>query len=99
MNRYHLTQQAEQDLNDHYDYIARSSRANATRLVQRLQHTCQTLAQFSGMGTPRDDLRIGMNVFSMGNYLIFYETTDDGVRILRFLHGSRNITPAQFRFP
>ena len=99
MSRYHFSYQAEQDLNDIYDYVARSSAANAARLVQRLQQACRLLAQFPGMGAARDDLRTGMRAFTEGSYVIFYEDTDDGIRILRVLQGSRNITSTHFRFP
>lgn len=99
MSRYHFSHQAEQDLNDIYDYVARSSTTNAARLVQRLQEVCRLLAQFPHIGTARDDMRIGMRAFADGSYVIFYEVTDDGVRMLRLLHGSRNFSPVQFRFP
>jgi toxin ParE1/3/4 len=99
MSRYHFSLQAEQDLNDIYDYVARHSATNAARLVQRLQQACRLLAQFPGMGTTRDDLRTGMLAFAEGNYVIFYEATDDGIRILRILQGARNYTSTHFRFP
>jgi toxin ParE1/3/4 len=99
MSRYHFSYQAEQDLNDIYDYVARFSAMNAARLVQRLQQACRLLAQFPGIGTARDDLRTGTFAFAEGNYVIFYEATDDGIRILRILRGSRNYSSHYFRFP
>ena len=97
MSRYHFSYQAEQDLNDIYDYVARFNAASAARLVQRLQHLCRLLAQFPGMGAARDDLRPAMLAFAEGSYVIFYEDTDDGIRILRILHGSRNFSSHHFR--
>ncbi|MGH7171444.1 MAG: type II toxin-antitoxin system RelE/ParE family toxin [Gemmataceae bacterium] len=99
MSRYHFSYHAEQDLNDIYDYVARFSPTNAARLVQRLQQVCRLLTQFPHLGTARDDLRSGMLAFVEGNYVIFYEATDDGIRILRVLHGSRNILASHFQFP
>ena len=99
MSRYHFSIQAEQDLNDIYDYVAQSSTTNATRLVQRLQQACRLLAQFPGMGTARDDLRTGMRAFTEGNHVIFYEGTNDGIRVLRILYGSRNFSSYHFRSP
>lgn len=99
MSRYHFSYQAEQDLNDIYDYVARFSATNAARLVQRLQQVCRLLAQFPHMGTARDDLRSEMFAFAEENYVIFYEAADDGVRILRVLHGSRNLSSSQFKSP
>lgn len=99
MSSYHFTHEAEQDLNDLHDYIARFNRTSAVRIVQRLQQVCRLLAQFPGMGTARDDLRAGMLAFAVGKHLIFYEATNDGIRILRVLSGSRNITPSYFRIP
>lgn len=99
MSRYHFSHQAEQDLNDLYDYIARSNAASAARLVQGLQQACRQLTQFPGLGTTRDDLRPGMREFAVGNYVLFYEAVDDGIRILRILHGTRNLSSAHFNIP
>jgi toxin ParE1/3/4 len=99
MSQYHFTPQAEQDLNDIYDYVAQFGGASAARLVQRLQQSCQHLARFPGTGTPRDDLRPRMLAFAVGNHIIFYEAVSDGIRIMRIIHGARRLLPSLFNIP
>jgi toxin ParE1/3/4 len=43
------------------------------------------------MGTARNELKVGLRCQPIGNYLIFYFPIEDGVDIVRVLHGSRNI--------
>jgi toxin ParE1/3/4 len=43
------------------------------------------------MGTGRDELKSGLRCHPVGNYLIFFFPLEDGVDIVRVLHGSRDI--------
>jgi toxin ParE1/3/4 len=99
MSSYRFTPQAAQDLNDIYDYIAQYNAASAARIIQRLQQTCQQLGQTPGMGRTRDDLQQGLLSFPSGNYVIFYRIGDDGIEIVRILHGAGNISPSLFNSP
>jgi toxin ParE1/3/4 len=56
----------------------------------------KTLASSPAIGRLRPDLRRGMRSLSMGRYIIFYECDDQVVRLLRVLHGARDIGPAMF---
>jgi toxin ParE1/3/4 len=50
MNRYRFTPQAQQDLNDIYDYVAQHNPAAAVRLVDAIERRCQAVANSPGMG-------------------------------------------------
>ena len=43
------------------------------------------------MGRRRDDLRLGVRTFLVGDYVILYRIEADDVLILRVLRGSRDI--------
>ena len=43
----------------------------------------------------RDDLSPGLRSIPHGNYLIFYRLMNNGIEIVRVLHGSRDL-PSQF---
>ncbi|MGZ8955554.1 MAG: type II toxin-antitoxin system RelE/ParE family toxin [Methylovulum sp.] len=45
---------------------------------------------FAKIATPRE-LKAGLRSQTVGNYLIFYFPLEDGVDIVRVLHGSRDI--------
>jgi toxin ParE1/3/4 len=43
------------------------------------------------MGMSRDELTTGLRSQPVGNYLIFYFPLEDGIDIVRVLHGSRDV--------
>jgi toxin ParE1/3/4 len=43
------------------------------------------------MGRARDDIASGVRHFPVGRYLIFYRVLDDGVEVVRYLHGMRRL--------
>lgn len=83
--------EAESDLDEIWWYIAQDSPHNADRLLDRIQERCLALADYPQMGTSRDELKAGLRSQPVGNYLIFYFPLEDGVDIVRVLHGSRDI--------
>jgi len=83
--------EAESDLDEIWLYIAQDSPQNADKFLDRIQEGCWALAEFPHMGTSRSELRAGLRSQSVGNYIIFYFPLEDGVDIVRVLHGSREI--------
>lgn len=88
---YYLLSQAEADLLAILDYIAERNPAAAARLLQALHRRWDLLTSqpFSGKG--RDDLRPGARCVVVGQYLSLYRVTDQGVEIVRVLHGKRDL--------
>lgn len=79
------------DLIDIGDYIARDSRANARRFVDRLMDRCQRIRHAPLSYPGREDLAPGLRMAALGRYVIFFRVLDDTVRIERVLHGARNL--------
>ena len=48
-------------------------------------------ASFPNMGVSREELKTALRSQPVGNYLIFYFPLEDGVDIIRVLHGSRDM--------
>ena len=63
----------------------------ADRMIVRLEEACATLAEFPGMGRGRDELKPKLRSFPVGQYIVFYLPVDEGIRVMRVLHDSRNI--------
>ena len=51
--------EAEKDLDEIWWYIAQDSPINADKFLDRIQERCLALADFSQMGTNREELRKG----------------------------------------
>ncbi len=49
------------------------------------------MADFPNMGVSREELKTALRSQPVGNYLIFYFPLEDGVDIIRVLHGSRDM--------
>lgn len=89
--RYELTEQADQDLLEIAFYIALDSVEVADRFIDRIHDRLELLAQSPGMGRPRDELAPSLRSFTVGNYVIFYRLSRDGIEVIRVLHGARDI--------
>lgn len=90
MARLKRTGRAETDLVEIWNYIALSDPGAADRLLDRLREASQMLARNPEGGTPRTDLGSTLRFFPVGNYLLFYESEEDGIIIVRVLHGARD---------
>jgi len=80
--------EAENDLDEIWLYIAQDNPQSADRFLDHINEKIEQLAVFPKMGASRDDIKEGLRVFPVGNYLIFYFPLTDGVDIVRVLHGS-----------
>jgi toxin ParE1/3/4 len=83
---------AEADLVDIWRYIAQDSPVNADRMLDRINETLSRLAAMPFMGQARFDLAPGLRMFPVRSYLIFFRPIQDGIEVIRVLHGKRNIT-------
>jgi len=75
--------------------IQREHPASAARFVESFKATVRLLASMPEMGRLRPDLgSVKMRSFRIKgfrNYLLFYEVEPDRLRLLRVLHGYRDL--------
>lgn len=90
MSRLERTHRAEVDLLQLWVYVAERNMPAADRLMARLESTLQTLAQQPKLGEDIGRLSIGLRRFSVGNYVLVYRPLEDGIRLLRAVHGARD---------
>jgi toxin ParE1/3/4 len=87
-----LRPKAEVDLLEIWDFIFQSagmSRADA--FIDRLKSNFETLETFPEMGKSREGLAPNLRSIPEGNYLIFYQSTLQGIDIVRVFHGARDL--------
>src|SRR5713101_244584 len=94
MARLLFTENAERDLVEIGSFIARDNTANADRFIVRLEQHCHRLAARPLLGRARGELAEGLRSVAYGRYVIFYRPLDDGVEIVRVLHGARDLRRA-----
>jgi len=83
------TAEAEEDLIGIWVYIATDNQDAADRLLDRIDEACLRLAQFPDMGTSYEQIRPGLRLFPIGNYLILYRAINSGIEVVRVIHGAR----------
>ena len=90
-----FTPLAAQDLEDIADYIAQDNPARALSFVAELQAQCQTIARQPALYRLRSDLLPNVRSCAYGNYVIFFQSLEKQVTVVRILHGTRDL-PAAF---
>lgn len=91
MMQYRFSRQAERDIEEIGDYIARDNPRRAVTFIAELRKRCAQIIEFP-LGAPlRPGLGRGVRCVVFGRYLIFYVVHAGIVEIRRVLHGARNI--------
>lgn len=91
MNRYKLSRQADQDLEDIWVYLAEIDPIRADQQLAAILNRLPMIAQYPDMGRKRDDLGADFRSFPSNPYMIFYTQTTSHIEILRIIHQSRNV--------
>jgi toxin ParE1/3/4 len=82
---------AAQDFYEIGLYIAQDSLDAAGRVLDGLDAKIQLLVLSPDMGRSRPELAPGVRSFSADSYVIFYRRDEDGIEIIRVLHGARDV--------
>jgi toxin ParE1/3/4 len=85
---------AEADLDEIWDYIAKDNPDAADGLIRDIETTCRRIARAPLLRRRRNELKVGIRTFAMGNCVIFYQPEEAGILVLRVLHGARDIEAA-----
>ena len=85
------TYPARDDLRQIWLHIAEHNLTAADRLIDRFERTLRSLARNPLIGESVARYRPGLRRFTVGNYVLFYEPIDGGVRLVRVLHGAQQI--------
>ncbi len=85
---------AKSDLKSIWHFIADQNPTAADTHIDRIEERISLLARMPDLGTrlatPDDDVRF----FTFGSYVIYYRIANDSLRILRVLHGARQLPPS-----
>ena len=85
------TRQAHIDLLEIWTHMADSNPRAADRLLENIGRTCEALAEFPRMGRSRPELAPELRSIPVGDYIIFYRPVEEGIQVVRVLHGARDI--------
>ena len=86
-----ISEEAESDLEERWDYIAEDSPQNADRFIDQIYRKCLDITVLDGIGRARDELADGLLSISHKKYIIFFIRDDQQVGIVRILRASRDL--------
>ncbi|MGH9624447.1 MAG: type II toxin-antitoxin system RelE/ParE family toxin [Bryobacteraceae bacterium] len=95
MSRYRLTPKASADVVEIWDYIARDNTEAADRVEIAIHNACALLAYSPLIGHTRNDVtNLSVRFWTVPlypNYVIIYDPASSPLKIIRVLHGARNM--------
>ena len=86
-----ITEQAQADLDEAWDYLSERSPDAADKLIDRFAAAARVHALFPESGKSREALKPGLRSFLVRPYVAFYRPVEGTIEVLRFLHGKRDI--------
>lgn len=89
-----VSRRAAEELREIWRWIALDSPDAADRVLRRIDAKLRALCEFPGIGTPRDDIRPGVRMLIVGNYLLLYEyrESDGVVELVTIVDGRRDLS-------
>lgn len=97
MTRIFLSPAAENDSVEIWAYIAEDNPSAADGLLQRFDELFRALPNQPYLGKSVPQLAPNLRFVPIGTYLVFYRALENGVEIVRILHGARDVVAEFFR--
>ena len=91
MARVTRSEQAQQDLETILEYLESQSAQAADRFATKFALTCNLHAKHSEIGASAADYAPTLRHFTVWSHAIFYRPIEDGIEVIRIIHGSRDI--------
>ena len=89
---YELSQEADRDLEDIFDYTLEAFGLDqAVSYVSGFDDVFVMLAGNPEAGRRRPEIRAGLRSFVRDHHVVFYRVMKGRIRIVRVLHGARDI--------
>ena len=87
------TPSAEQDLESIFLYIGREQRspAAAAAVIRAVVDKADTYAAEPLLAAVRPEFGFDIRSFHVHRYVIFYRSVDEGIEVIRVIHGSRDV--------
>jgi toxin ParE1/3/4 len=90
MSGYILSPQADSDLAGIFDYVAKDRPRAAARVVGKIIKRLDSLADHPLSGEAQPKYGVDTRFSTVENYLIVYRPRDQGIEVVRVLHGARD---------
>jgi Plasmid stabilization system protein len=90
---YELSAEADRDLEEIFDYTAHEfGMEQSVKYVSAFDDIFEQLLQDPQIGRERKEIRNSLRSIIKDKHVVFYRVLKDRVRIVRILHGSRDLS-------
>jgi toxin ParE1/3/4 len=86
-----LSALAAGDLEEIGDFLSERNPQAAIEVIERFWKVSRILSENPKIGRARPDLAEGLRHFPMPPYIVFYRAIENGVEIVRFVDGRRDL--------
>lgn len=93
MKQFRVSDVARLDLDEIWLYIAQDNFDAADKFIYAIVSRFPKLAAMPLIGRQREELSPRLRSFSVSRYVIFYRPIENGIEIVRVLHGARDFPP------
>lgn len=93
MKHFRVSPAARADLDDIWFYIAQDNLDAADKFIRAVVSRFPKLAAMPQLGRRREELAPRLRSFPVSRYVIFYRPMENGIEIVRVLHGARDFPP------
>jgi toxin ParE1/3/4 len=94
MKAFRLSSEANLDVEEIANYIFDLNPVASHRFLDNLDEVFELLVDFPLIGRLRPDLGADVRSYPVGNYLVFYIHSKEGVEITRVIYGGRDLPGA-----
>lgn len=91
MPRSLWTSRAQTDLLEIWTYIAADSPVAADKVLDDIDAAAELAGRNPAAGRRREELAPMLRSFPVGNHIVFYRPTENGITVIRVLHGARDL--------
>ena len=97
LDSYVLSEDADIDLDEIFDYTEQEHSFNqAIKYLTDLENVFESLVMNPHIGRIRNEIKDGLLSISQKEHIVFYRILKNHIRIVRVLHGSKEI-PKSFK--
>ena len=92
IRHYVLSPEADRDIEEIFEYSQKNFGLDqAIKYITEFDELFTRLIDNPDIGRTRDEIKTGLRSFPKTSHVVFYRVLTDHVRIVRILHGSRDI--------
>jgi len=74
-----------------WNHVAQDRIGAADQLLDRIALRCDLLAGHPEIGQARPELGPDLRSFTVGNYVLFYRPSAQGIELVRIIHAARDV--------